>query len=161
MRLWRLSDPWHAERFDGGYGLRNAGRWNQRGHAVTYCSSVPSLCVLEKLVHVEDVRLFPAVQALVHIEAPDDLEVDTLEPRAPLQDGWERNQETTRLLGATWYLSLQAPLLRVPSAIVPTTETADRNFIINHRHPRAGEVKPVMITPFKMDERLLALRTRS
>jgi RES domain-containing protein len=56
MLLWRLSGLRHASSFDGGYGLLFDGRWNTVGHAVTYCAISPSLCVLEKLVHVEDSR---------------------------------------------------------------------------------------------------------
>ena len=54
MQLWRLSGAAHARAFDGGYGLLYPGRWNSAGRAVTYCATSPSLCVLEKLVHVED-----------------------------------------------------------------------------------------------------------
>lgn len=53
MLLWRLSIRRYASIFDGGYGLLFDGRWNTVGHAVTYCATSPSLCVLEKLVHIE------------------------------------------------------------------------------------------------------------
>ncbi|HSU06220.1 MAG TPA: RES family NAD+ phosphorylase, partial [Acetobacteraceae bacterium] len=46
MLLWRLSGRQHANAFDGGYGLLFNGRWNTVGHAVTYCATSPSLCVL-------------------------------------------------------------------------------------------------------------------
>ena len=59
MRLWRLAGAAYADRFDGGYGLDHEGRWNERGGLVTYCSTGPALCVLEKLVHVEDTGLLP------------------------------------------------------------------------------------------------------
>ena len=59
MRLWRLSNAEDAERFDGGYGLHRDGRWNTRGRPVTYCATGPALCLLEKLVHVEDLALLP------------------------------------------------------------------------------------------------------
>jgi RES domain-containing protein len=36
-----------ARSFDGGYGLLYDGRWNTAGHAVTYCATSPSLCLLE------------------------------------------------------------------------------------------------------------------
>jgi hypothetical protein len=52
MLLWRLSGAQHAK--DGGYGLLFDGRQKTVGHAVTYGSTSPSLCVLEKLVHIED-----------------------------------------------------------------------------------------------------------
>lgn len=70
MRLWRLSGHDFARVFDGGYGLRFDGRWNTVGHATTYVSTSPSLCVLEKLVHVEDPSLLPALD-MVEYEVPD------------------------------------------------------------------------------------------
>ena len=40
---------------------------------MTYCSTVPSLCALEKRVHVADPALLPD-QVMVEYEVPDDLE---------------------------------------------------------------------------------------
>ena len=73
MRLWRLSSARHAPDFDGGYGLLYNGRWNTRGRPVTYCATVPSLCALEKRVHVVDPALLPD-QVMVEYEAPEDLQ---------------------------------------------------------------------------------------
>ena len=78
MRLWRLSGADFAERFDGGYGLRHDGRWNVSGHPVTYCASGPSLCVLEKLVHVDDPLLLPDDTMLVCYDVPDDVTMETV-----------------------------------------------------------------------------------
>ena len=72
MLLWRLSDVRYARLFNGGYGLANLGRWNSVGHAVTYCSTSPALCVLEKLVHVEDPDLMPPLM-MVRYDVPDEL----------------------------------------------------------------------------------------
>ena len=70
MLLWRLSGKRHAAAFDGGYGLRFDGRWNVAGHPITYCATSPALCVLEKLVHIEDPALMPDL-VMVTYEAPD------------------------------------------------------------------------------------------
>lgn len=160
MRLWRLAAADIAERFDGGYGVRNAGRWNQRGQIVTYCASVPSLCVLEKLVHIEDVDLFPNDLRLVRYEAPDDLAVSAFEPGNPLEEGWEDRASLTQTLGAEWYEARETALLRVPSVIVPTIETADRNFVINHSHPDIGRIVRKEDRAFRLDPRLLSYATR-
>ena len=66
MLLWRLSLEQHAKTFDGGYGLLFDGRWNTVGHAVTYCATSPALCVLEKLVHVEDQQLLPPLVMITY-----------------------------------------------------------------------------------------------
>jgi len=75
MVLWRLSDLQHARAFDGGFGLLFDGRWNTVGHAITYCSTSPSLTVLEKLVHVQDPDLLP-MMAMVRYAVPDDLAIE-------------------------------------------------------------------------------------
>ena len=72
MRLWRLSTLQFADAFDGGYGLRFDGRWNTVGRPVTYAATSPSLCVLEKLVHVEAPALLPS-RAMVSFEVPDEV----------------------------------------------------------------------------------------
>ena len=77
MLLWRLSGLRHAGAFDGGYGLLFDGRWNTVGHAVTYCATSPSLCVLEKLVHVDDPALLPEL-AMISYDAPDDTGIDAI-----------------------------------------------------------------------------------
>ena len=77
MYLWRLSASYYAERFDGGYGLSNQGRWNARGRAVTYCATGPALCLLERLVHIEDASQLPGDTMLVQYDVPDDIVPDT------------------------------------------------------------------------------------
>ena len=88
MLLWRLSGVQHAQAFDGGYGLLFDGRWNSAGHPVTYCATSPSLCILEKLVHVEDPALLPPLR-MVRYDVPDDLPVETI-AIAALPDSWTR-----------------------------------------------------------------------
>lgn len=155
MRLWRLSTPAYADRLDGGYGRTNAGRWNRAGELVTYAATVPSLCVLEKLVHIEDVDLFPNDLRLVRLEAPDDLPVTALEEPAQLPAGWWRTIGLTQALGSAWHAARATPLLRAPSVIARSRETADRNVVVNHLHPRAAEIRVAAVEPFELDYRLL------
>src|SRR3974390_617379 len=97
MLLWRLSGVQHARTFDGGYGLQFDGRWNTSGHAVTYCATSPSLCVLEKLVQVQDPDLLPHL-IMVRYDTPDNLAVDTIAFRE-LPDGWRREEGWTQQRG--------------------------------------------------------------
>ena len=155
MRLWRLSAERYADRLDGGYGRTNAGRWNRPGELVTYATTVPSLCVLEKLAHIEDLELFPSDLRLVELAAPDDLPITVLEEPDLLPSGWWRDIGLTQALGSAWHAARSTPLLRAPSVVVRSRETADRNLVINHLHPRAGEVRIVAIELFEFDQRLL------
>jgi RES domain-containing protein len=157
MRMWRLSSARYARRFDGGYGLSNDGRWNRRGQAVTYCATVPSLCLLEKLVHIEDATLLPNDLMLVEYRVPDDAATTILEPGSELEARWRDDAAYARSIGAGWVDSNRAALLRVPSVVCPSSETADRNYMINHSHPNAAQIDIAAVEPFRFDPRLLPL----
>ena len=152
MLLWRLSASTYAQRFDGGYGLKNDGRWNGRGRPVTYCSTGRALCVLEKLVHIEDVSLLPHM-VFVRYEAPDDLQVEEV-PLDGLPDRWRVLGGLTRRLGNDWLDGVSACLLRVPSVIVPIADAGDRNVLINHRHEDARRITLSRMETFRYDARL-------
>jgi len=152
MLLWRLSGARHARAFDGGYGLLFDGRWNTIGHPVTYCGTSPALCVLEKLVHVEDPTLLPEL-TMIRYDVPDDLAVE----RRGLDDlpaDWRQQESWTQQQGDQWHASLSTPLLRVPSAIVPLDRSPDLNVLINHRHPEAARISIQAVEPFALDPRL-------
>ena len=116
MLLWRLSGAQHAK--DGGYGLLFDGRQKTVGHAVTYGSTSPSLCVLEKLVHIEDYGYIRDSRA-----------------SASTRSGWRNSpvigvgrEAWTQQKGDDWHGLGANPLLRVPSAIVPLPASPDVNF---------------------------------
>ena len=155
MQLWRLSGAAFAERFDGGYGLEHAGRWNEPGRPVTYCATGPALCVLEKLVHVEDAGLLPDDTMLVRYYVPDDLHVEESQ-LAELPGNWRADQRVTRRLGSAWLDRASSCLLRVPSVIVPVPDADDRNVIINHQHQDAARISIARIERFAYDPRLMA-----
>jgi RES domain-containing protein len=153
MRFWRLSGLAHARALNGGYGLVLPGRWNSVGTPVTYCSTVPSLCLLEKLVHVPNRADLPNDLQLVEYVAPDGLAAERIEPR-DLRRGWARQQDATQRIGDTLLRSPGAALIIVPSAIVWTKEAPDRNVLINHSSPDASKIRIVSVTPFRIDARL-------
>ena len=154
MRLWRLSSARHAGDFDGGYGLLYNGRWNTRGRPVTYCATVPSLCALEKRVHIADPALLPD-QVMVEYEAPEDLakrEV-TLDD---LTADWGRREILTQRIRDAWLEGGLDTLLVVPSVIVPLAAAADRNILVNHRHADAARIRIVNAISFALDPRRFA-----
>jgi RES domain-containing protein len=96
MLLWQLSGARHAKAFDGGYGLLFDGRGKTVGHAVTYGSTSPSLCVLEKLVQIEDSSLLP--EMMVTYENPAHLGIDTI-GLEELPGDWRRREAWTQQKG--------------------------------------------------------------
>jgi len=157
MRLWRLSGADYADRLDGGYGLENDGRWNTRRRPVTYCSTGPALCLLEKLVHVDDLALIPDDTMLVRYHAPDDI-VSEAVPLEDLPDNWRLDARVTRALGNAWLDRASGCLLRVPSVIVPVADADDRNVLINHRHEDAARITVSGVEIFEYDPRLFTFR---
>lgn len=153
MRLWRLSNLQYAETLDGGYGLRFDGRWNTVGRPVTYAATSPSLCVLEKLVHIEDPDLLPTL-AMVVYDLSDDVPVSRLTLTDLTQD-WRRREAETQRIGDAWLASDKGALLFVPSAIVPIADSPDLNAIVNHRHPASATIKIERVEIFDLDVRLL------
>lgn len=153
MLLWRLSGKQYANSFDGGYGLLFDGRWNTIGHAVTYCATSPSLCVLEKLVHIEDPTLLPDL-VMVTYDVPQQAKRLTI-GLDELPRDWRRREGLTQQRGDTWHRSRSTLLLKVPSAIVPLKDSPDVNMLINHSHPGVTDIKIVSIEPFALDQRLL------
>jgi RES domain-containing protein len=153
MLLWRLSIRQYAKLFDGGYGLLFDGRWNTVGHAVTYCSTSPSLCMLEKLVHIEDPALLPEF-VMVTYDVPDSLSAESI-GLDDLPTDWRRQEGLTQRRGDAWRRSRMTPLLQVPSAIVPLQGSPDRNVLINHTHPESAAINIVSSVPFALDARLI------
>ena len=118
MRLWRLSTRPHAEALDGGYGLFFDGRWNTIGRPVTYAATSPSLCVLEKLLHVEDPTLLPEL-AMVSYEMRDDLPAERRE-LTHLPRDWRRQEMLTHAaIHGAYHRGEVGRILRQISAALP------------------------------------------
>ena len=152
MIFWRLSGTRYAHALDGGYGLHFDGRWNTIGHPITYCATSPSLCVLEKLVHIEDPGLLPPL-TMVTYEMSDEAECEIVS-LDELPEDWNLEEGLTQQMGDAWHRRRLSPLLRVPSAIVPIATSPDLNVLINHAHPAAAAIKIVSAEPFVLDPRL-------
>jgi len=152
MRLGRLSSLRHARDFDGGYGIWNSGRWNTRGHSVTYCSNVPSLAALEKRVHVTAASLLPP-QAMVEYAVLDDVAVHTLSID-DLPSDWSARETYTQNVGDKWLANCTEAIFVVPSVIMPIARAPDRNALINHRHPDIARIMIAAVTSCALDPRL-------
>lgn len=156
MFLWRLSTRAFADKFDGGYGLILPGRWNSISHAVTYCATSPSLCVLEKLVHVDDPDLLPPL-VMIRYEVPDILPVLSIQI-SDLPHDWRLQEGWTQGKGDEWHKGGKGALLQVPSAIVPISDSPDTNVIINHNYADALQITKIDAQPFSLDNRLLSTK---
>ena len=80
-------------------------------------------------------------------EAPDGLRVEAISV-VDVPESWRLQESWTQQRGDQWHAALCAPLLRVPSAIVPLDGSPDMNVLINHQHPAAAEVTTIAAEDF-------------
>jgi len=131
--------------------MRASGRWHTRGRRIVYCTQSPAAALLEILVHFEiDVRDLPTRYKLLKLHASEDLVVEELASQ-DLPEHWIELTDVTRSRGDRWLQAERAPLLRVPSAVVPETF----NLLLNPAHADANRVEVVQVNEHAIDPRLL------
>ena len=147
---WRLTKAKHlATAWDGEGARLSGGRWNGVGTAVVYASATLSLALAEVLVHLPG-GLLPAYVA-VPIEFDEALVAD-VDP-ADLPPDWSAHPPpaSTQRIGDAWAAAAKAPILKVPSVVVPV----EFNYILNPRHPDFRRIHIGAAVPFPFDRRLL------
>lgn len=145
MLLWRISR--HRD-LNGSGGLRASGRWHDRGLPIVYLAESPAGALLETCVHTSANDVPPAY-TLLAVKVKDETDVETLDSTA-LPPDWVEHLEATRDIGSTWLRSMRAPLLRVPSALVPATF----NVLLNPLHSQAAQIQIEASYDYPFDPRL-------
>jgi RES domain-containing protein len=144
--LWRISN--YAE-LGGWGGKRFSSRWTSLGHRVVYMAESPAGAMLEILAHLEFEEGEPPDQyQLTGISVEDGLVIRELE--LPLWPDWREHPEFTQRIGDAWLVSLDTPLAKVPSAIIPRTW----NYLLNPEHPDAKRVTVAEVIEERFDNRL-------
>ena len=133
---WRLTKAaWAGSAFSGEGARLGGGRWNSPGVPVVYLAGTLELAELEVLVNLTTDRLLGSYVAFrVHI--PEGL-IETLAPSA-LPADWRRDPapRSAKRVGDGWARSGRTAVLRVPSAVVPSSP----NYLGNPAHPEAGRL---------------------
>jgi RES domain-containing protein len=150
--LWRISN--YADLSgEGGRGF--SARWHIEGRLIVYLADSPAGAMLERIVHMMDVDIdvdgdgiLPRFYQLLKVSVPDELAMKPLNTLAPTD--WKQHPELTRTIGDAWLASLETPLARVPSAIVPHTW----NYLLNPEHPDAKQVQIAEAIKERFDNRL-------
>ena len=107
--------------------------------------------MLERIVHLTDPDeggILPRSYQLLRISVPEDFATKPLSALAP--SDWRERVEFTRAIGDAWLASLETPLARVPSAIVPHTW----NYLLSPLHPDAAQVQIAEVIRERFDNRL-------
>jgi hypothetical protein len=99
------------------------------------------------LVHV-DLEDAPPAYQLLQIDVPDGTAIH--EPTLPAN--WKDDLSLTREIGSTFIGAKLAPLMAVPSAIVPYA----RNYLLNPALTEQAEIRIVAATLHPIDRRLVS-----
>lgn len=151
MIAYRIGDARRAL-YDGAGAFLHGGRWNSPGRRVIYAADSVALAMLEVLVHTNTGRI-PPHDAVVELDIPDRLAVETVEPKA--LPGWDAGDElASRAYGDDWHAAQRTPVLVVPSVVTWKTAPNGRNLLLNQDHPDARAIVPSPPKPVIWDQRL-------
>jgi len=141
MRVWRISN---YEDLSGIGGTFTHGRWNRLGRRIVYCSDHPATCMLEMLVRF-DPKYTPRTYKLLEIRLSEATKIK--EPKLP--KGWEQNPEITRDIWEKFCKDKKAPVLNMPSVIMPQAS----HYLLNPEHEEHGKHEIVGVYKAVLDER--------
>lgn len=136
VTAYRLAARRYAETALSGEGAALlGGRWNSPGVRVVYASEHLSLAVLEVLVRLESTAALAGFVA-VAVTFPRASVRRLVASELPAR--WDAPEPTraTQKLGDAFVASAEAPVLAVPSTLVPT----ELNFVINIGHSDAAGI---------------------
>ncbi|MFT4196060.1 RES family NAD+ phosphorylase [Ottowia sp.] len=148
--VWRITTARFAASAFSGEGARlHGGRWNPKGWELVYAAQSQSLALLELMVQDDPLR---AHYVLIPAQLPAGLPATRIEV-AQLPEGWRTIGERGALqaLGLAWLQEGRTAVLDVPSAVVP----AERNFLLNPRHPDFARIAIGEPQSLHTDTRLL------
>jgi RES domain-containing protein len=148
---WRIVKRSRARGAFSGEGARLfGGRWNLRGTPAVYLSESLALAALEVFVHLGPAHAHLDL-ASIRVDIPDSLTIDDL-TLDDLPGDWrsEPASRGTQRLGTDWIAAKTAPLLRVPSVLIPV----EHNLVLDTSSPAAGALVFGVPEPFGFDPRM-------
>ncbi len=155
---WRIAvdtPDYLADDVTGEGARRCGGRWNSPGRAAVYAAQHVSLACLETMARLCQGAL-PMNHYLVRLEIPEAAwslrRIATLES-LPL--GWECIPPggVSRRIGDAWLGEGSAPILVVPSVLIPE----EQNVLLNPGHPALQQLRAVKVRRWHFDPRLLGV----
>jgi len=133
----------------GGGAYRQGGRWNSPGRAVVYMAESLSLCTLELLVHMLKLPMMHNFQQ-VCVDIPEKLITTAAKNKLPKDWNSIPAGIGSKKFGDKWFEDGRSPVLKVPSAIIPT----EHIYVLNPSHQDFQKLKIGEIKPFEFDTRL-------
>jgi RES domain-containing protein len=148
MLLWRISN---YQDLQGIGGLTKQGRWHTKGKPVVYLAEHPALAMLEVMVHLEiDAEDIPDTFKLLTVNVPSFDEHCMSLSNDLLSKNWNDNTALTQSIGNEWLAKGTSTLLKVPSAIMPSSF----NYLLNPLTIGSKDIEIIEVASFPFDERL-------
>ena len=150
LTVWRITTARFADTAFSGEGARlYGGRWNPKGWQVVYTAESQSLALLELMVQDDPLR---AHYVLMAAELPADMAQTRIDIEQ-LPDDWRTlsARGVLQAVGEAWLQAAATAVLSVPSAVVP----AERNYLLNPRHPDFARIRIGQPQSLQTDTRLL------
>lgn len=141
MILWRIATQTRergANDLSGSGAALYPGRWNTQKIPAVYCALTPGLAVLETAAHIKDGGL-PLNRFMVEIHVPPAVWARRQTAGMDsLPGGWDAipSGQASAFFGAQWLQDCRAPILLLPSVIVPREQVA----LINPKHKLAQRI---------------------
>lgn len=151
MIVYRISNTRYSDDISGTGAKLHGARWNSVAVPMLYTAEHISLAVLEMLVntHFNDYNI---ELDLVYIQLPEALPITEIK-LGKLKDNWQQDVAYTRFIGDEFILQNNAPLLKVPSAIIKD----EHNFLVNPLHTDFKKIKIQKSISFWPDKRLFSI----
>ena len=151
MIVYRISNTRYSDDISGTGAKLHGARWNSVAVPMLYTAEHISLAVLEMLVntHFNDYNI---ELDLVYIQLPEALPITEIK-LGKLKDNWQQDVAYTRFIGDEFILQNNAPLLKVPSAIIKD----EHNFLVNPLHADFKKIKIQKSISFWPDKRLFSI----
>lgn len=126
-------------------------RWNSLHTHIVYTSQSKALAMLEVSVHLDIAETLPTDRVFVSIDIPEQLVIQEL-ATDDLPADWDSKPPLsgTQLIGDAFILENEAPIMKVPSVIIPT----EFNYLINPFHADAKSIKVIGSESIRFDKRL-------
>lgn len=133
-----------------------AGRWNGAGRKVIYVAESIPLAFMENMIRRKGLG-FNNEYCIMIIEIPDTLTVSEVDV-STLARGWRDfiDYSICQAIGNDWYDKGVSPVLKVPSAVLPT----NFNYVINSAHPDFRQIKLLGTSDLVPDDRVEDLLRR-
>ena len=148
MYVYRIVKSKYAADLSGEGARLFGGRWNDKGTSCLYASESRALALLEYTVNV-NIGDIPRALSLTTIEVPDNFHEVTI-PELPGNWRLAPARADTTNFGTTLLRSMIAPVIKVPSVVIPE----EFNYLLNPLHPDKDRFRVVGIQDFVNDLRI-------